>query len=140
MSEIETNKGIARRFVKEVLEGGQKASVDELVAPGFTSHSWPSTGDGRADLKAAIDRLSGALADVRFDIEDTIAEGDRVCLRLTASATQVGRFMDLPPTGRHYSIGEVHIFRLRNGQLVEHWDVIDSMAMMQQLGAMGAAA
>jgi steroid delta-isomerase-like uncharacterized protein len=135
MPTAEINKEVVRRFVREVLEQGNKSSVDELVAPGFTSHSWPSTGDGRADLKQAIDRVSKSLADSEFVIEDTIAEGDRVVVRVTASARQVGEFMGMPPSGKRYSIGEIHIFRLRDGQLVEHWDQIDAMGMMKQLGA-----
>jgi steroid delta-isomerase-like uncharacterized protein len=135
MSSVESNKHVVERFVREVLERGSKPAVDELVAPDFASHSWPSTGDGRADLKSAIDRVSKGLADVEFVIEDTIAEGDRVVVRVTSSATQVGEFMGMPATGKRYSIGEIHIVRLRDGQLVEHWDQIDAMGMMKQLGA-----
>jgi steroid delta-isomerase-like uncharacterized protein len=134
----QSNKQVVERFVHEVLQQGSKPAVDELVGTDFTSHSWPSTGDGRADLKAAIDRVAKALADPEFVIEDTIAEGDRVVVRVTSSGTQVGEFMGMPATGKRYSIGEIHIFRLRDGQLVEHWDQIDAMGMMKQLGA-GAA-
>lgn len=134
MSSVEANKKIVQQFVREVLEQGNKPAVDELVAADFTSHSWPSSGDGRADLKAAIDRVAKALADPKFVIEDTVAEGDRVVVRVTASATQVGAFMGMPASGKRYSIGEIHIFRLRDGQLVEHWDQLDAMGMMKQLG------
>src|SRR6476469_7575835 len=118
----EINKEVVRRFVSEVLAQGDKSSGEALVAPDFTSHSWPSTGDGRADLKAAIDRVAKALAGPEFVIEDTIAEGDRVVVRVHSSATQVGEFMGMPASGKHYSISEIHIFRLRDGELVEHWD------------------
>ena len=138
MSSVESNKQVVHRFVREVLQQGNKQAVDELIAADFTSHSWPSTGDGRADLKAAIDRVSKGLADSTFVIEDTIAEGDRVVVRLTASATQVGEFMGMPASGKRYEIGEIHIFRLRDGQLVEHWDQLDAMGMMRQLGGMAA--
>jgi len=139
LSDLDTNKQVVDRFVREVLQQGSKPAVDELVAPDFTSHSWPSTGDGRADLKAAIDRVAKGLADSEFVIEDTIAESDRVVVRLTSSATQVGEFMGMPASGKRYSIGEIHIFRLRDGQLVEHWDQIDVMGMMKQLGPMPSA-
>jgi steroid delta-isomerase-like uncharacterized protein len=139
LSDLDTNKQVIERFVREVLQQGSKPAVDELVAPDFTSHSWPSTGDGRADLKAAIERVAKGLADSEFVIEDTIAEGDRVVVRLTSSATQVGEFMGMPASGKRYSIGEIHIFRLRDGQLVEQWDQIDVIGMMKQLGAMPSA-
>lgn len=66
-----------------------------------------------------------------------IAEDDRVAVRLTASARQVGEFMGIPPSGRTYTIGEIHIFRIRDGKVVEHWHQFDLPGMMRQLGAPG---
>jgi len=65
-----------------------------------------------------------------------IAEGDRVAVRLTTGATQVGEFMGMPPSGKRYEIEEIHIFRLRGGKVVEHWHQFDQMGMMRQLGLM----
>jgi steroid delta-isomerase-like uncharacterized protein len=134
----DTNKAIVRRFIDEIFGGGRKETVDELVADDFVAHTWPSTGHPRDDLKAAIDRTSGALEDPRFTIEDVIAEGDRVAVRLTTAATQVGEFMGLPATNKRYEIGEIHIFRLRDGKVTEHWHQLDQMGLMKQLGAMPA--
>jgi steroid delta-isomerase-like uncharacterized protein len=132
--EIERNKAVVRRFVADIFVAGRHEAVDELVAEDFVPHSWPSTGHGREDLKRAIDRVGKGLADPEFAVEDLIAEGDRVAARLTTSATQVGEFMGLPPTGKRYTIEEIHIFRLRDGQVVEHWHQFNPMALMQQLG------
>ena len=131
---LEQHKALVRRFVEEIFVEGREASIDELVATDFVSHTWPSSGDGRADLRRAIDRLSTVLADVAFTIEDLIAEDDRVAVRLTASATHVGEFLGVPPSGRRYSIGEIHIFRIRDGMMVEHWHQYDQMGMRRQLG------
>jgi steroid delta-isomerase-like uncharacterized protein len=132
---LEDNKQVVRRFVEEIFVGGRVGAVDELVADDFVAHTWPSTGDPKGDLKRAMERVAAGLADPAFDIEDMIAEGDRVAARLTASATQVGPFMGMPPTGRRYTIGEIHIFRVRGGQVVEHWHQFDQMGLMRQLGA-----
>ena len=133
---IEQNKAIATRFVEEIFVRGSFEAVDELLADDFVGHTWPSTGDGRADLKRAIERVSKGLADPEFLIDDMIAEGDRVAVRLTASATQAGEFMGMPGSGKRYTIGEIHIFRMRDGRVVEHWHQFDQLAMMRQLGAM----
>ena len=136
---IEENKQLVRRFVDEIFAHGRLAAVDELAADGFVAHSWPSvTGDGRQDLKSAIDRVSKGLADISFQIEDIFGEGDLVAVRLTASATHVGDFMGMPGSGRTYSIGEIHIFRVRDGKVVEHWHQFDQLAMMRQLGVLPA--
>ena len=68
-------------------------------------------------------------------IDDMIAEGDRVAVRLTSHAVQVGPFMGLPPSGRSYTIGEIHIFRIRRGKVAEHWHQGDFLGLLRQLGA-----
>ena len=133
---LEDNKAIVRRFVDEIFVGGRHETVDELLADDFVAHTWPSTGRPKDDLKAAIDRAAAGLSDPEFTIEDVIAEGDRVAVRLTTAATQVGEFMGMPPSGKRYSIEEIHIFRLRDGKVVEHWHQFDQMGMMRQLGLM----
>jgi steroid delta-isomerase-like uncharacterized protein len=132
----EQNKDVVRRFVDEVFIQGNKDAVDELVADDFAAHTWPSqSGDAKADLKAAIDRVGKGLDDPSFTIDALIAEGDAVAARLTTSATQVGPFMGLPPSGKRYTIEEIHWFRLRDGKVVEHWHQMDQMGLMKQLGA-----
>jgi predicted ester cyclase len=64
-----------------------------------------------------------------------IAEDDRVAVRVTAEATQVGEFMGVAPSGTSYTIGEIHIFRIRDGKVTEHWHQYDQLGMMRQLGA-----
>ena len=133
---IDTNKALVHRFIDEIFVQGRLEAVDELLADDFVSHTWRSSGDGKGDLKRAMNRLSGVLADVRFTIEDMIAEGDRVAVRLTAGATQVGEFMGLAPSAKSYTIGEIHIFRIRDGKVAEHWHQYDQLGMMRQLGVM----
>ena len=67
------------------------------------------------------------------------SEGDRVAARLTTTARHTGTFMGLEGTGSRYSIDEIHVFRIRDGQCVEHWHAFDTMDLMRQLkGASGA--
>ena len=133
---IEQNKALVRRFVDEIFVKGSFDAVDDLLADDFVGHTWPSTGDGKADLKRAIERVSQGLTDSTFTIEDMIAEDDRVAVRLTASARHTGDFMGMPASGKTYTIGEIHIFRVTDGKVVEHWHQFDSMGMMRQLGAL----
>jgi steroid delta-isomerase-like uncharacterized protein len=130
---IEDNKALVRRFVDEIFVQGRPEAVDELLTDDFVPHTWPFSGDGKADLKAAIERVSKGLSDPVFTIEDMIAEDDRVAVRLTAGARQTGPFMSMPPSDRSYSIGEIHIFRIREGKVTEHWHQFDGMGMMRQL-------
>ena len=129
----DANKDVVRRFVDQVLVKLNLDAVDELVADDFVSHSWPSDPDSKTALKAATERIGKGLADISFTIDDLIAEGDRVVARVTSRARQVGPFMGRPATGRKYEIGEIHIFRLRDGKIVEHWYQMDAMGLMRQL-------
>jgi predicted ester cyclase len=129
----ETNKEVVRRFVNEVFVRLDPTAVDELVADDFESHSWPSKGNAKESLKATTQGMRNTLDEIRFEIDDLIAEGDRVAARLTAGARQIGPFMGIEPAGKSYEIGEIHIFRLRDGQIVEHWHQMDAMALMTQL-------
>jgi steroid delta-isomerase-like uncharacterized protein len=132
----EQNKALVRRFIDEIFVQGRTESVDELIADDFVSHTWGAGQAGKDDLGQAMARASKGLADVAFTVEDLIAEDDRVAARVTAQATQVGEFAGLPPSGRSYTIGEVHIFRIRDGKVSEHWHQYDQLGMMRQLGAM----
>jgi len=132
---LEDNKTVARRFIEEVFVKGRAEAVDELAAPDFTPHSWQSVKPGIENLKQAVKRVSAGLSDVSMKIEDMIAEGDKVVVRLTAHAVHNGEFMGLPPTGKAYTISETHIFRIDDGKVAEHWRDADMLGLMTQLGA-----
>ncbi len=130
---IEANKALVRRFITEIFEQGRPEAVDELCTDDFIGQTW-----GNADkegLKAAMLRVAQGLADAKFVIEDEIGEGDLVAVRLTASARHVGEFMGMAASGRSYEIGEIHMFRVRDGKVSEHWHQFDSASLMKQLGA-----
>ena len=129
----EANKDVVRRFVDEVFVKLNGDAVDELVADDFVSHNWPADPDSKTALKAATQRVGQGLADISFSVDDLIAEDDRVVARVTSRARQVGTFMGMPPSGHSYEIGEIHIFRLRDGKIVEHWYEMDAMGLMKQL-------
>jgi steroid delta-isomerase-like uncharacterized protein len=134
----EGNEEVVRRFIHEVFVKGQVDAVDELVAADFVPHSWASTGPGIEELKQAVKRVSTGLSDVSMEIEDVIAEGDRVAVRLTAHAVHEGDFMGMPASGKAYTISEIHIFRIEDGKVAEHWREADLLGMMRQLGALPA--
>jgi predicted ester cyclase len=80
--------------------------------------------------------LRTAFPDLRFEIEDLIAEGDTVAGRLTMNGTHTGPLMGMPPTGRKVRQAHMHFVRFRDGKAIEHWGVRDDMGMMRQMGVM----
>jgi len=78
--------------------------------------------------------LLTALPDVHYTVEDLLAEGDKVAVRLTVTGTQHGAFMGIPPTGKHTTVTESAISRIVGGKIAEHWSETDMLGLMQQLG------
>lgn len=136
----EQNKASVRQLVEELLNQGNMSVIDELFAPDFVEHEElpPGIPPGREAPKLLFTMLRSAFPDFKATIEHLIAEGDKVVLYMTWTGTQKGEFMGVPPTGKSISIGVIDIIRLAEGKYVEHWGIMDSMAMMQQLGAMPA--
>ena len=131
--DLERNKDVARQLIERVFVKQEDAAIDELVAPDFLPHTFGPMPAGREGLRAGMKRAGAGVSEARFQIHDVIAEGDRVAVRLTSTARHTGTFMGIAPTGRTYSIDEIHIFRIRAGQVVEHWHEFDKMRLMQQL-------
>jgi steroid delta-isomerase-like uncharacterized protein len=133
---IETNKVIARRMIEEVFERGDDEAIDELIADDFTPHNWAKAGTGKSAVRDAVTRASAGLTDAHITVNDVIGEDDKVAVRVTSTATQTGEFMGLKPTGKTYTIEEIHILRIQDGKVVEHWHQGDWLGMLRQLGAM----
>ena len=123
-----------RRFIDEIFVAGSLSAVDQLIAPDAVFHTYPFGDDPRGGMRKAIERVSAGLSDAAFTVHDMVAEDDLVAAGVTSGATHSGQFMGMPATGRRYEIEELHLFRIRDGRVVEHWHQFDQMAMMRQLG------
>jgi steroid delta-isomerase-like uncharacterized protein len=133
---LEENKAIVRRWFAET-DKGNDAIVDELCAPDYIDHSPPIPGmaQGNAGVKQANAALRAAFPDTVHNIEDQIAEGDKVVTRLLARGTFVAEFLGIPPNGKVVEITGTTIHRVRDGKLVEHWANPDLLSLLQQMGA-----
>ncbi|MEZ4662696.1 MAG: ester cyclase [Caldilineaceae bacterium] len=137
----EQNKAIMRRIPEEAFGQGNLAVVDEVFAPDYIPHVQrrvPNGANGTAAVKQFIGMVRSAFPDVRYTVEDAIAEGDKVVMRVNISGTHQGDFMGVPATGKEVGWTEMHIARMADGKLVEHWFSSDQLALLQQLGALPA--
>ena len=135
MAEAE-NKAIVRRYYDEVLTGRNLEVVDKLFAPDFISHTASGKIVDLATYLQAVSMSHSAFPDLHVTIEDQMAEGDKVATRWTAHGTQTGPYMGIPPTGRALTVSAIHIHRLANDRLIEHWEQIDTLGALQQLGVL----
>ncbi len=137
---IEQNKAVIQRAEAEVWNRGDLAAVDGIYAPDFVCHfvdgiEWR----GQAGIKAAVASHRKSFPDWRERVEDIVAEGNRVAIRIHSTGTQLGAFNGIPPTGRKVSIEELHIFRLEHGKIAEQWGMPDVHGLLEQLGTLGSA-
>ncbi len=133
---IEENKNVVRRIYDNEAVHRGLAYLDELVAPDVVNHNpFPGSGPGIAGVKAAVVAMLELFPDARFTVDDMIAEGDKVAVRVTLRGTHRGSFMGLPPTGAAVTSAETIVFRVLAGKVVETWASRDDLGMMRQLGA-----
>jgi steroid delta-isomerase-like uncharacterized protein len=137
---IENNKAVAHQMLDEVFNQGNMSLADELLSPNYIEHEElpPGVPAGREGLKQTILMTRAAFPDFSATIEDIVAEGDKVAQRITWTGTHKGDFMGIPATGKSVSIQVLDIIRVVDGHLVEHWGLMDSMGLMQQLDVMPA--
>lgn len=129
---VEGNKAVVRRMMEETLS---EEAIDEVMAPDYFNHAAVAEHQRGIEGAKHIARwMMAAFPDARFAIQDIIAEGDRVAVRVIFSGTHEGEFMGVPPSGRRVSVEHVHWFRVADGKVAEHWAVRDDLGMMQQLG------
>ncbi len=126
----EQNKAVVRRFMMEALTGRNLGVADEVLAPDYYNFM---TGGDLAAFKGMLAGMSAALTNVRFEIDDLVAEGDSVVARWRMEATHSGSPMGESPTGKTISSRGLTYYRLVNGQIVED-DPVSTPDMLQLLG------
>ncbi|MFN8458028.1 MAG: ester cyclase [Anaerolineae bacterium] len=136
----EANKAIVRRNFEEAWNKMNLAVVDELVAPDYIGHfaSHPQPVSGIEACKQFMSGYFVAFPDAHFDIEDMVAEGDKVVARWTVRGTHQGNLAGIPPTGKPITVPGMWILRLANGKIAEQWGINDTLGLMQQIGVIPA--
>lgn len=137
-----TQEEIAKRdqvrvFTKVIDEGfnsGNLDQLDSLFHTDFVEHQRDFASPDLVGLKRGIASLRRAIPDIRLDVVDTVAEGDKVCFVLTGTGTHQGALGPVPATGTHLSLNVIDICRFENGQIIEHWGIPDRMGIMEQIG------
>ena len=135
MTKGEEGKRLYLRLVEEVLNKHDLGVVDELVAADYIEHSRGSSKQvGTEGFKAARTRRRNSFPDWHVVVEEVISEGDKVVARATGRGTHLGPYNDIPPTGNTVRVDWIAIYRVVDGKLAEHWQNIDELGLLEQLG------
>jgi steroid delta-isomerase-like uncharacterized protein len=111
-------------------------TMEALIDNDFVDNdAMPGMPAGKAGMLGAMQMFVTAFSDLHTQVDKWVCEGDLVVAVMTSSGTQSGDFMGIPPSGKKFSVREIHVAKIVNGKLVEHWGLGNDMSMMQQLGA-----
>ena len=126
---------MVERLPLEVFNSNKFDLIDEILAPNYVEHTpVPGVAPTREGFKQTAIALKKAFPDIRYTIEDAVESGDRIVHRLTARGTMTGDLMGIRATGKPATWTEIHIGRVANGRVTEHWGLIDQLGMFVQLG------
>jgi predicted ester cyclase len=135
----ETNKTIMKRFIDEYQTGNDQRVLHETVSPYMINRTpmFPDAPGGPAEVKAIFDLFHSAFDGFAVEVLDQLAEGDKVMTYKMFTGTHTGEFMGIPPTGASVRFAVMDIVRLADGQIVEHWGLVDQAGLLSQLGGQG---
>jgi steroid delta-isomerase-like uncharacterized protein len=138
---VQQNTKIARRVFDEVWSRGRLELADELLAPDFVGHpiGLREPFRGPEGAKEFIGRLREGFPDASWEIEELVAEGDRVAVRWVMTGTHDGEFMGIDPTEAQVRIDGMTFLHFEDGKIVEGKTLQDAMSLMRTLGASPAA-
>ena len=136
--QAENNKELVRRFVEQAQTRHDLSAIETYVAPDFVDHSAPpGVPTTREGVKVQFQMFIQALPDLHAIIDFQVADDDRVVTRKTLRGTHQGDLMGIPPTGRTVDIDVIDIVRVKAGRITEHWNNVDRLGLMRQLGVLG---
>jgi len=132
----EHNKRLVRRALEEIYTKGDLELAKELVHPEFVDHE-PAHGEqptGPESVQQTVRRLQGAFGELRFEVEDEIAEGDKVVQLVIMNGRHTRPLMGREPTGKAFAVRHIYIWRIADDKIVEHWGSRDDLGLLGQLG------
>jgi predicted ester cyclase len=132
----ERNKEVIRKFTTIFKNQHNVDGIDHLFDERFTHHFRAPLPPGLVGFKQIGRMMNGAFPDVVVSEEDLIAGGDKVVERSSAVATHRGSLMGEKPTNKRIHWTEIHIYRLENGRICEHWVEMAMMELLQQIGVL----
>lgn len=132
----EANKALLHRYKVEILNSRDLQALGQVAAADYVDHAaFPGQAAGVEGLKQRIGTLFEAL-DPHWTIHDTIAEGDMVVLRWSHAGTHRGEFLGIPPTGETFVLRGIDMYRVHDGKIAEHWNVVDLLGFRQEVSSL----
>jgi steroid delta-isomerase-like uncharacterized protein len=126
--------------MEEAWNKGREEAVDELMSSKCRFHDpvFPSISSGLDNYKAHIRNCRSGFPDLKFTIEDSIAERNEVVHHWKAHGTHRATFLGMPPTNKSATVSGTTIYRMERGKIAEVWVDWNLLSLLEQLGLTGA--
>lgn len=132
-TDTEANKALIRSYYEEMWNKHRPSAADRFVATNFIEHN-PRLPQGLAGRKQFVTTVLAAFSDYHGEVQELVAEGEKVVSRVQWTGTQDGPYQGRPATGNKLVFSTADFFRIENGKIAEHWDVVDTLARAVGLG------
>jgi predicted ester cyclase len=133
-ADTEANKALIRSYIEEMWNKHQPSAADRIVATNFIEHNPRLPHQGLAGVKQFVTTVLAAFSDYHGELQEILAEGDKVVTRTQWTGTQDGPYDGRPATGNKLIFSTADYFRIENGKIAERWDVVDTLARAVALG------
>ena len=133
MSDSEQNKTLVRDCFKEGTHGNFGA-LDSIVSPDYVLH--PEEVRGPEGLARMVQGYRETIGGLTVTVDQQFTEGDYVATRFTVRGRHDGELMGAAPTGRDVEVTGLTVSRCRDGRIEDEWELIDTVSLLQQVGAL----
>ena len=137
MSDSEQNKAAVRSCFEEASRGNFDA-LESILSPDYVLH--PEGARGAAGLAEMVRGYREAIGELTVTIDQQFTEGDHVATRFTIRGRHEGELMGTAPSGRDVEFTGLTVSRCRDGKIEEEWELVDTVSLLQQVGALPQAA
>ena len=131
-------RDLGRLWFEEVWNKGRREAIAEMLAPDSVIHDGGTDAIGAEGFYPFYDRLRTALSDIQIEVQDSIAEGNRVCVRWACTAKHTGEGLGVAPTGTAIHVTGISIVRVADGKVTECWQNWDMLGLMEQVRGGGS--
>ena len=129
----ENERDLGRRWFEEVWNKGRREAIPEMLAADGVLHEGDADSVGPEGFYPFFDRLNATLSEIHVTVHDNIAEGDRLCVRWTATGKHTGNGLGIPATGKTVHMTGMSIIRVAGDKFVEAWQNWDMLGLIEQI-------
>jgi steroid delta-isomerase-like uncharacterized protein len=128
-------RALVERLHAELFASRDLATLERFFAPDVISHNMPpGFPAGIEGVRRFFETFQAGFPDVTVRVDEVVVEGDRAVVATTIEGTHTGELLGMAPTGRRVAVTGIDLVRVRDGRIIEHRGLTDTVGLLRQLG------